>query len=103
MDGLTAARAICAMVASGARPYTPIVVCARAPRFWHAAHRWRELTLPRSTQALTASCSDEERARCAAAGMAELMPKPISVVKLQARCVHALPAARRLRCVRAVC
>jgi CheY-like chemotaxis protein len=29
-------------------------------------------------QALTASCSDEERARCAAAGTVDLMPKPIT-------------------------
>ena len=36
-------------------------------------------------QALTASCSDEERARCTQAGMAELLPKPITVLKVQAR------------------
>ncbi len=39
----------------------------------------------RRIQALTASCSDEERARCADAGMAEMMPKPIKLDTLQAR------------------
>jgi CheY-like chemotaxis protein len=53
-------------------------------------------------QALTASCSDEERARCAAAGMVELVSKPINLVKVQARmcCV----VARRPRaCIHRVC
>jgi CheY-like chemotaxis protein len=39
------------------------------------------------SQALTASCSEEERARCAEAGMADLMPKPIQLAKLQASAV----------------
>jgi CheY-like chemotaxis protein len=39
-------------------------------------------------QALTASCSEEERARCANAGMADLMPKPIQLAKLQASAVN---------------
>jgi CheY-like chemotaxis protein len=91
MDGLSAARAIGAMVASGERPYAPIVVRVRTraalyalPAAMHAC-TCRRLMRCACTQALTASCSDEERARCAAAGMAELLPKPISLVKVQAR------------------
>jgi CheY-like chemotaxis protein len=34
-------------------------------------------------QALTASCSEQERQRCAAAGMAELMPKPVRLDSLR--------------------
>ena len=88
MDGLSAARAICALVSSGARPYAPIVVraFAMAPPcdvVW-ALQEAAELTMT-TAQALTASCSDEERARCAQAGMAELLPKPITVLKVQAR------------------
>jgi CheY-like chemotaxis protein len=36
------------------------------------------------TQALTASCSEQERQRCAAAGMAELMAKPVRLDSLRA-------------------
>ena len=54
LDGLGASREMCAAMASGEAAETPIY-------------------------ALTASCSDEERARCAEAGMAGLIPKPIKL------------------------
>lgn len=34
-------------------------------------------------QALTASCSDDERERCRAAGLVGLLPKPIKLSSLQ--------------------
>ena len=58
IDGLGAAREMCAAMASGEAAETPIY-------------------------ALTASCSDEERARCAEAGMAGLIPKPIKLELLR--------------------
>ena len=58
LDGLGAAREMCAAMASGEAAETPIY-------------------------ALTASCSDEERARCAEAGMAGLIPKPIKLELLR--------------------
>jgi CheY-like chemotaxis protein len=58
LDGLGAAREMCAAMASGEAAATPIY-------------------------ALTASCSDEERARCAEAGMSGLIPKPIKVELLK--------------------
>jgi CheY-like chemotaxis protein len=39
---------------------------------------------PTPLYALTASCSDEERARCAEAGMLDLITKPIKVDGLKA-------------------
>jgi CheY-like chemotaxis protein len=38
-----------------------------------------------AVQALTASCSEEERTRCKNAGMQDLLPKPIKLAMLQAR------------------
>lgn len=49
---------MCAAMASGEAPATPLY-------------------------ALTASCSDEERARCAEAGMVGLIPKPIKLELLK--------------------
>ena len=84
MDGLEATRAICALVARGERPYTPIVVrCAAIETASVAAGAMT--TCAGLAQALTASCSDEERARCLSAGMVELMPKPIKLDALKAR------------------
>ena len=69
LDGLGASREMCSAMASGEAAETPIY-------------------------ALTASCSDEERARCAEAGMADLIPKPIKldVLKELLR-KHGQPAA----------
>ena len=39
---------------------------------------------PLPAQALTASCSAEERARCREAGMLDLIPKPIRIEMLKA-------------------
>lgn len=58
LDGLAAAREMCAAIARGEAPPTPLY-------------------------ALTASCSDEERARCAEAGMVDLIPKPIKLEGLK--------------------
>ena len=89
MDGLSATRAICGLVSSGLRPHTPIVVRDAARQLLGCSG----LCVPDAasiddSQALTASCSEEERARCAEAGMADLMPKPIQLAKLQASAVN---------------
>jgi len=49
--------------------------------------------LPRA-QALTASCSVQERQRCAAAGMAELVPKPVKLDSLRSLLRRYTGAAR---------
>ena len=59
MDGLEASRAIAALAACSGRHPTPVV-------------------------ALTASCSDEEKQRCAAAGMVGHVAKPVRLDVLRA-------------------
>jgi CheY-like chemotaxis protein len=88
MDGLTATRHICALVANGERPYTPIVVSDEPymlPRRLALADADAFASMLPLPQALTASCSEEERSRCKDAGMVELMAKPIKLAMLQAR------------------
>ncbi len=107
MDGLTATRQICGLVANGERPYTPIVVSAApcvvlASLLALAAVLTLRSVLP-LPQALTASCSDEERTRCADAGMSELMPKPIKLANLQARTFACVVSCRPRACIHRVC
>jgi CheY-like chemotaxis protein len=53
--------------------------------------------LLRAAQALTASCSDQERQRCAEAGMAGLHPKPIRLDTLKVRAMLLLVDNARRR------
>jgi CheY-like chemotaxis protein len=96
MDGLTATRAICGLMTLGMRPFAPVVVrmlrvCTRAAPAQRTSHSFithpsRLLGVARAhMQALTASCSEEERARCAQAGCVELLPKPIKLSSLEVR------------------
>ena len=59
MDGLEASRAIAELARSSGRRSTPVV-------------------------ALTASCGDDEKRRCAAAGMVGHVAKPVKIEVLQA-------------------
>ena len=59
LDGLGAARQMCAAMRAGQAPATPLY-------------------------ALTASCSEEERGRCTEAGMVDLIAKPIKLDSLRA-------------------
>ena len=80
LDGLAAARAIRDMVTSGERPSAPIVVRQRLRLSVFLGDLTCSLT---RAQALTASCSVQERQRCATAGMSELCPKPVKLESLR--------------------
>jgi CheY-like chemotaxis protein len=101
LDGLGASRQIAELARAAGRRPTPIVVrssnsdgiafhppsCAGITTFVTKSHRLSKTSRsPPSTvpQALTASCSEEQKQRCAEAGMVAHLSKPVKLETLQA-------------------
>ena len=80
MDGLAASRAIVACERTAGRRPTPVVVRCDALQRALA----RSVVDACATQALTASCGDDEKQRCADAGMVGHVAKPVKIEVLQA-------------------